>query len=453
MIRPARERGALAPAHGPIAPAQRSIAPALVLVLALALWGALPAAQADPTDEPGTVPGHAYRASGPEVSGAGSLAQAPLLQPGIHLDTFARGAPSEEDENGTAKHYRIAVGSGQRVHAAATIAAPPYEEGVPEDPERLSVGVTFLTAGGEDCEDRGAETDDIGQWQTGDGPITSHAVSGVIGWDGCPGEELFLRVTRVGLRATDVPLPVEIQVAIEPAGVGGGSPAVTEEIQDPGAAPVPPAQDEPFEAGRSFATAPEVDPGSYVLELVPGEVGVMRLPVQEGQRLRWRVEETSQPEDAGELALRVTNAARDQVTVGGGSWRMNPHSRVTGGGMTSPVERGNRSSELPSVATAWLPGTHYVVLQRLQRPADQDPAGDEPVTVVLTLEVDGEAAGDAEEPVLELGETSVEHGPLATLGIEASWGRLAMFMGAGALTLLGLVTGVAGVLVLRLRRR
>ena len=42
---------------------------------------------------------------------------------------------------------------------------------------------------------------------------------------------------------------------------------------------------------------------------------------------------------------------------------------------------------------------------------------------------------------------------LASLGIEATWGRLAMFAGAGVLTLLGLMTGIAGVLVLRLRRR
>jgi len=55
--------------------------------------------------------------------------------------------------------------------------------------------------------------------------------------------------------------------------------------------------------------------------------------------------------------------------------------------------------------------------------------------------------------VLELGTTTVEHGPLAALGIEASWARLATYAGAGALALLGLVTGVAGVLVLRLRRR
>lgn len=443
MTRPARESRAHARALGMLAAA---LSAALVLVL-----GAAPMARADPSEDALAVPSHAYRAAGPEVSGAASQAQAPLLVPGIHLDSFARGGQSEDEPAGTSKYYRIAVAEGQRVHASATIAAPPYSDGIPEYPHDLSLGLTFLTSGGETCED--SWVDDVGQPLTGDGPITSSAVSAQVGWDGCAGDELFLQVTRSGTRAADSPLPVEIQIAIEPAGVGGGSPTVTEEIEDSGAGPVPPADDQPFEAGRSFATAPEVEPGSYVMELVPGEVAVVRIPVQEGQRLRWRVEEISQPDGAGDLSLRVSNAVREQVTVHGGSWTMNPEDRVTGGGMTAPVDRGNRGSDLPSVASAWLPGTHYVTLQRLQRPVGAEPAGAEPVTVVLTLEVDGEVAEDAPEgTVLELGETRVTSGPLSSLGIDASWGRLAMFAGAGALTLLGLLSSIAGVLVLRMRR-
>ncbi|MDN5900420.1 MAG: hypothetical protein L0H74_10165 [Brachybacterium sp.] len=448
MTRPARARGAHARTTG-----TRAAAPvaALALALALVLGGAAPAAQADPADEAATPPAHAYQAAGPEVSGAASQAQAPLLLPGIHRDIFALGGQSDDENLGTEKYYRIAVSSGQRVHAATTVAAPPYSDGIPETADELSMALTFLTAGGEDCEDDG--DDGTGQWRTGDGPITSTAISGVVGWDGCPGDQLFLRITRTGTRAGDSPLPVEIQIAVEPAGVGGGSPAVTEEVEDSGAGPVPPAQDEPFAPGRSFATAPEVAPGSYILELVPGEVGVVRIGVQEGQRLRWRVEVTSQPEGAGELALRAFNPVREQVTVHGGSWVMSPGDRVAGGGMTSPVDRGNRGSELPSVASAWLPGTHYVTLQRLQRSADAEPAGAEPATVVLTLEVEGEPSGDAPEgSVLDLGETTVTSGPLSFAGIDASWGRLAMFGGAGLLTLLGLLTGIAGMLVLRMRR-
>lgn len=424
---------------------------ALLAVFALLMGTALCVpARAEPGEELPDVPEHAYQATGPEVVGAGSQAQAPLLEPGIHRDSYALGAVEEEgaERSGTTKYYRVAVGNGQRVHAAATIAAPPHPDGLPAETGALGLTVSFLTAGGDAC--RATEDKDAGQRQDGDGPITTSAVSEVMGWDGCPGEELFLSIRRTGTTLADTPLPVEIQIAIEPAGVGGGAPSVTEEIEDEGATPVPPADDEPLAAGRSFATAPELEPGSYVLELVPGEASLVRIGVQEGQRLRWRVEETSQPEGAGELALRVFNPAREQVTVGGGSWLMTSDDRVAGGAMTAPVDLGNRSSELRSVASAWLPGTHTVSLQRLQRAADADPAGNEPVTVVLTLEVEGAASGGG--AVLELGETTLERGPLAGLGIEASWGRLGMYAGAAALTVLSLLCALAGVLVLRLRR-
>ncbi len=414
-----------------------------LLVLALLLGGAAPA-DAEPTEE--AVPEHAYTAEGPEVSGGSSLAQAPLVVPGIHRDSFARGAQDEADDSGTTKYYRVAAASGQRVHAAATISAPPYADGVPEEWTPLGVDVSVVTAAGDSCEE--STTDDVGAAMTGEGPVTSVAVSGTTGWEGCAGEELFLRVTRTGTRSADLPLPVEIQVAIEPAGIGGGSPAVDEEIEDEGASPVPPAQEEPFVGGRSFATAPEVEPGSSVIELVPGEVSTMRIEVQEGQRLRWRTEVTEQPEDAGSLSLNVADATRGQVTVGGGDWTMSSTSPVNGGGMRAPVDLGNRGSDTASIASAWLPGDQTVTLQRLQLPAGAEPAAAEPVTVVLTLEVEGEVAEDAAEgTVLELGETTVSSGPL-----DGSLGRIALVVGAGMLTLLALVTGVAGVLVLRLRR-
>ncbi|WP_162801486.1 hypothetical protein [Brachybacterium saurashtrense] len=428
---------------------------AVLVSAALLLVGGAPAALADPAEEP-PVPEHAYRAEGPAVSGGGSQAQAPLIVPGIHRDSFARGVQvdeeSEEETPGTVKYYRIAVGGGQRVHAAATISAPPVEGGLPEDPGDLGVAVSFLTADGDACD--GEWVRDTGESRTADGPITSTVVSGTMGFDGCAGDELFLKVRRTGTAAAGTPLPVEIQVAVEPAGLDGAAPAVTEAIEDDGATPVPPADDQPLEPGRSFATAVAVEPGSYVLEIDPGEVALLRLPVAEGQRLRWRVEESAQPEGAGGLALRVYNPAREQVTVGGGSWTMRAQDPVTGGGMRAPVDLGNRSSDLGAVASAWLPGTHTVVLQRLQRDADDEPAGEGAVTLVLTLEVEGERAEDAaEEPVLDSGETTLEHGPLSSLGIDAPWSRLAMVAGAGALALLGLLTGIAGIVVLRARRR
>ncbi|MGP9682513.1 hypothetical protein [Brachybacterium sp. AOP3-A1-3] len=408
------------------------------------------AALADPTPD-AELPAYAYAADGEQVEGGGSLAQAVAVAPGIHLDSFAQGA-QEEFGDGTTKYYRVTVEDGQRVRTAATIAAPPYPDGLPEGYEGLDLRISYLTAGGDSCDDGGASSS--GATMTGDGPITTSAISGAVGPDGCTGTELFVQVTRTGLRAADEPLPVEIQVAIQPSGIGGGSPSVDEEIEDDGASPVAPTTDEPIELGRSFASATPLEPGSYVVELVPGESGLVRIPVQEGQRLRWRTEITSQPEGAGELSLLAFNAARETVTVGGGSWQLSDYDSIVGGGMSAPVDRGNRSSELSGVQSAWLPGTHTIQLHRLQRAAGADPAGDEPVTLILTLEVEGDVAADAADgTVLELGDTTSGSSPGGFLGLDGALGRVALFVAAGLLTLMAAVTGVAGVLVLRLRRR
>ena len=389
----------------------------------------------------GEPPAIAYAAQGPEVSGGASLAEAPSLEPGLHRDVLERGG-AESGEDGTVKYYRIAVEDGQRVHAAATIAAPPVAGGLPEESTPLTLDVSFLTAGGEACDDTGRT--DVGESQEGDGPITTTAVSEAMGPDGCAGEELFVKVAREGPKDREDPLPLELQVAVQPAGIGGGGPAVEEPVEDDGARPVAPEDPEPLEPGRSIAEADEVDPGSYVLELVPGETALLRLELQEGQRLRWRTEIVSAPEDEpGQLSLRVLDAVRAPVAVNGGRSAIGSAGTVRGGGMAAPVDLGNRASDQDSIRSAWLPGTHTIQMHRMQRTAGADPAGDERVRLILTLEVEGDPAEDAAEgPVLELGDIRTGPGTAVVL-------RLA---GAGALGLVGLALAAAGAFVLRPRR-
>ena len=389
----------------------------------------------------GEPPAIAYAAQGPEVSGGASLAEAPSLEPGLHRDVLERGG-AESGEDGTVKYYRIAVEDGQRVHAAATIAAPPVAGGLPEESTPLTLDVSFLTAGGEACDDTGRT--DVGESQEGDGPITTTAVSEAMGPDGCAGEELFVKVAREGPKDREDPLPVELQLAVQPAGLGGGAPALEEPLEDDGARPVAPEDPEPLEPGRSIAEADEVDPGSYVLELVPGETALLRLEVQEGQRLRWRTEIVSAPEDEpGQLSLRVLDAVRAPVAVNGGRSAIGSAGTVRGGGMAAPVDLGNRASDQDSIRSAWLPGTHTIQMHRMQRTAGADPAGDERVRLILTLEVEGDPAEDAAEgPVLELGDIRTGPGTAVVL-------RLA---GAGALGLVGLALAAAGAFVLRPRR-
>lgn len=438
--RPASSRAALT---------ARALLAGTLVPAALVLAPLPPAALADPAPGEATPPAFAYQAEGREVEGGASLAQAALVDPGNHRDSFAAGG-AEQGDDGTVKYYRVPVADGQRVHAAATIAAPPYADGLPEDNAQLTLDVSFLTAAGATCDD-GWETD-IGESQHGDGPITSTAVSDTMGPDGCAGDELFVRVAREGPRDLDVPLPVELQIAIQPAGIGGGAPAVEEPVEDDGARPIAPEDTELLTPGRSFAAPTVVEPGSHVLELVPGETAVLALDVKEGQRLRWRTEVVSQPENQpGSLSLRVHNAARSLVEVGGGSWPLGGSAGVRGGGMRAPVDLGNRSAQQTSIADAWLPGRHTVVLQRLQRDTAADPEGDAPVRLILTLEVEGETAeGAADGSVLELGDA--ESTSAGFFGGSAAMVRSLQLAGAAVLALVALVLGAAGVLVLRPRR-
>ena len=437
------------------APARRPLTVTAAAIVSLVATVALaPAALAEPESNGERPPAHAYRASGLEVEGGTSIAQAATIDPGIHLDGFARGSEDTFSSQGTRKYYRIAVEDGQRVHAAATIAPDPYEDGLPEEPEALEVTAGFLTADGDTC--TGSSTEQIGESHVGDGPVSATAVSEVVGPDGCRGSELFLLVIRKGPRAFETELPVEIQVAIQPPGIGGGSPAVEEEIEDAGASPLPPEGSEPIALGRSFAEATPLEPGSYLVELVPGETGLVSVQVGEGQRLRWRTEEVSEPgEDPGAMSLRVHNAARAVVTTDEGPWHLGVGNGVHGGAMTAPVDLGNRGSDLDSVQSAWLPGTHTVMLQRFQRETDAASSGSEPVRLVLTLEVQGEVAADAAEgDVLELGEISGSEASEGWLGLgDWSPARLLMLAGAAGLGVLGLVTFLAGSALLLLRRR
>lgn len=419
-----------------------------VLLTVVLVLGAAPAL-ADPGTEP-EVPDIAYQATGAEVEGGSSIAQAPTVGPGLHRDSFAEGG-QERGEAGTSKYYRVAVEEGARLHAAATIAAPPYEAGLPEQSEELNVALAFLTAGGDNCNSTTSNT--YGETYTADGPITVVRVSEPMGPEDCAGSELFIQVTRIGDRLADQALPVEVQIAIEPAGTEGGDPAVEEPIDDSGASPVAPAASEPIELGRSFSGARGLEPGSYVIELVPGEVGFVSTTVAEGQRLRWRTEVISDVgEEAGQLLVVARNAVRDQVTVGGGSTPLHQRGAIDGGGMAAPVTVGNRASDSNAVQSAWLPGTHTIVLQRLQRPEGAAAGGAEPVRLILTIEVEGEAADGAQE-VLELGELPTgDRGGLGALG-GLGVGQWAMLAASGLLAILAVLTGIAGVAVLWSRRR
>lgn len=405
---------------------------------------ALPAAAA---------PEHAFAPAGEETSGGESLAQAPTLTPGVYRDTLTEGSQDPEDPHGagTTRYYRVSLEDGQRLHAAATIAAPAYADGLPEESEPLDLSTAILTADGDTCQDgSGWESGETGD---GDGVITSARMSDPVGED-CAGGDLFVAVTRGGARVAETPLPMELQLSIEPASAVGGDPVVEDPRDRTTASPVAPESTEPITGGTSPAAALAVEPESYVLELSPGEVSTLRLPVARGQELRWRTEIASDTgESPGYLTVNAYNAAREMVSIDGGRISIGERGDVDGGSTVAPIDPGNRSAGNSNIASAWLPGEHIIQVQRLQRPEGAGDGG-QPIRLILTLETSGTAADDTTEAdYLELGDwqPGAAKGLDLGVGADGGWLRIGALAAAGVLGLVALATGIPGLILLRRR--
>lgn len=432
----------------------RRIAALLTLALAplVALSGAPTAAHAEPTSDPDS---GTYAAMGAPVDGGESIAQAPLIAPGIHLDEFATGGTATSEE-GTVKLYRVQVGAGEILHASATIVPPPYTTPVPSSTQEIEPVVDILGASGDTCRDGSSTT--TGDYLAGDGPVTSSAVSTAAG-EGCPAGAMFVRVARTGARASGTALPMEIQVSVERAGAVTGSPSTSEGITDDTADPVAPESSEPVDPGRSLGDPLTVAPGSYLVRLAPGDVASFGIDVQAGQRLRWRTEVVSDPgENPGRIWLNAWNPAREMTTVAGGDFAFDERGTINGGSMGAPVVPGNRSSDDTAVASAWLPGRYTVSLRRGARTQTDvewgGSSGDQPVTLILTLQVEGKAdPAVTTADLIELGDVDAAHagaGPVERmLGISGT--RVLALGGAAVLGLTAVATGVGGLVLLRRR--
>jgi Ca-activated chloride channel family protein len=114
-------------------------------------------------------------------------------------------------------------------------------------------------------------------------------VSSASSVDACnESESLTLTVTRRYGAESPAPAPFEVRVIEEPRvtnldqlpdGAGRAKPEVTEVAADgPGT---------PVVGGTALSDALSLTPGTYVEELVPGEVSFYRIPVAYGQRLRF----------------------------------------------------------------------------------------------------------------------------------------------------------------------
>ncbi|SJM68664.1 VWA domain-containing protein [Gulosibacter sp. 10] len=336
-----------------------------------------------------------YEVSGTPVEGGDAPASAPTVAPGEYLDTFALEAGAES----TAKYYRVDLEEGERLHATATIVPPPANDGLTlyED-DSLNLDMTIVDGDGDSCAHW--DSGNIGPQLRGDAPVLAEASSDPAGPEGCAPGPVYLGVARGGPAHADQPLPVELVVAIEPAGAespGAPAEAAANEGAEPGADP-----GDVTELGASFSTAPLHEPGTYAIEMVPGDLGTIAVDVHEGQQLSWAVEVLEGPQDAAladyhELTIATHNPIRQLVRENGVSNGGSANLRSTtpsGGGMPVPVGIANRESEDFVAGSAWLGGTHTLQLRYDTSHGSDEDEAQVPVLFLLTLQVDGEAGED-----------------------------------------------------------
>lgn len=314
-----------------------------------------------------------YTAKGTRITGADQPSeQAPLMNPGQYLDTYARGGASGASR-GTTKYYTVPLQEGATLHVAATL-VPPTER-----PTRLgSFGVTvsLLATDGSTCDS--AE----GNYASNDGyshrPVDAVMVTTLVHGaapdrypDRCPVDGVgIVEVARTGDTFADLSRPVELVVRSEPAADASGiGPAFDTPL--PGLPrPTFAATATPLTGGSSFNDAPELTSGqTYTGTIVTGEDRYVKVPLAWGQRLAYAVEEVgpatpTMTHGAGarvnvynpvRQAVRTTNQYQTVLWFGDGP------ERLLTGSTAVPVRYTNRTSTSQS-KTSQIDGAHYLRL-------------------------------------------------------------------------------------------
>jgi hypothetical protein len=403
------------------------------------------------------------------------------VDPGQYLDSMAEGSDKTLGD-GSELYYAVHLEEGERVHASATLVPPPGDAHF-SDEWSLGVDLEILGSQGNDCVGDHSDVSGENASNAGDMPVIAAAHSEARGEDehsdDCNEDTVFIRVVRQGTSRKDEPLPVELVVAIEKANTVPEQEVDADalEIEDTeGATEVEPESDEPVALGRSFASATPVEPGSFVVEMVPGDVRYVKIPVAEGQRLRYRAEVLDpgeQPTDSPDTSsfglsffdpLRVPQ--RSSYLSSTEELDLNNHSGVMAGGMPAVTHATNRNAggAAREVSSHWLGGDQYVMLNLDALTGVKDEAKNVPATFLVTFQVDGDAETGPElvtetappenTTVDDQGNTGAAADPSGR-GEEGSsglsLGRIALIGGASLAGIVGL--GAIGGAVWLLRRR
>ena len=425
-----------------------------------------------------------YQSGGEQAHGTPTAADAPVIEAGGMKDGkpdpkhYQDVIPAAKSDSKQEVHWKVKLDKGERF-GIGFMAPPPPLTGNSLGSYIIIKAVIKGPGGASACEDKNMS----GNSSEFSQPVAGYAFTKVAGegFSSCePGEyDVFVESSGPAAANQDLPLELMLWKVPEAADATTTSAPPTDKPQPTNVELGTSAGKLPSALGPS--DAPTVKPGTYDVEIVPGEMLWFKVPVAEGQRLQMAFDvppiDVENPNDLKEdLGRRIswnvmgptfyplsTNALKDDTYFHDDNVEAIKDKTATGTMTTQPIRWNNMNSSDSDVSGSFVSGEQYVALRysTLFRKADQNTqsipvkfrvavAATGEVEKAPTLSYKGEQQSTTASAATDSSSTSANaDGGNSTDGIRRTATTLAV--GGGAVGLVALL--VIGVVIITRKRR
>ena len=425
-----------------------------------------------------------YQSGGEQAHGTPTAADAPVIEAGGMKDGkpdpkhYQDVIPAAKSDSKQELHWKVKLDKGERF-GIGFMAPPPPLTGNSLGSYIIIKAVIKGPGGASACEDKNMS----GNSSEFSQPVAGYAFTKAAGegFSSCePGEyDVFVESSGPAAANQDLPLELMLWKVPEAADATTTSAPPTDKPQPTNVELGTSAGKLPSALGPS--DAPTVKPGTYDVEIVPGEMLWFKVPVAEGQRLQMAFDvppiDVENPNDLKEdLGRRIswnvmgptfyplsTNALKDDTYFHDDNVEAIKDKTATGTMTTQPIRWNNMNSSDSDVSGSFVSGEQYVALRysTLFRKADQNTqsipikfrvavAATGEVEKAPTLSYNGEQQSTTASAATDSSSTSANaDGGNSTGGIRRTATTLAV--GGGAVGLVALL--VIGVVIITRKRR
>ncbi len=336
-----------------------------------------------------------YKAGGEQAHGAPTAAEARPIEAGGMKDGkpdpkhYQDVIPAAKSDSKQELHWKVKLDKGERF-GIGFMAPPPPLTGNSLGSYIIIKAVIKGPGGASACEDKNMS----GNSSEFSQPVAGYAFTKVAGegFSSCAPGEYDVFVESSGPAAADQDLPLELMLwkVPEAADTTTTSAPPTDKPQPTNVELGTSAGKLPSALGPS--DAPTVKPGTYDVEIVPGEMLWFKVPVAEGQRLQMAFDvppiDVENPNDLKEdLGRRIswnvmgptfyplsTNALKDDTYFHDDNVEAIKDKTATGTMTTQPIRWNNMNNSDSDVSGSFVSGEQYVALRysTLFRKADQN---------------------------------------------------------------------------------